>query len=91
MAEYPYCGPWPKVRLACLERDGYRCTIQGRRCIGRASHADHVIPWSEGGAPYDLDNLRAACAPCNLGRQQARLAAQAKLNRQAAAAPSRDW
>ena len=91
MAEYPYCGPWPTIRLQVLERDEHTCRIQGPRCTTRATHVDHIIPWSEGGAPYDPDNLRAACTACNTGRQQARLAAMAKLNQQTNPEPSRAW
>lgn len=79
------------MRPLVLERDGYRCRIGGSKCKGRATHVDHVIPWAEGGAPFDPRNLRAACHPCNVGRGAARQAAMAKLNRQSAPAPSRDW
>ena len=26
---------------------------------------DHIVPIAEGGEPYDVTNLRAACGPCN--------------------------
>ena len=91
MADYPYNGPWAKVSEAVQARDGYRCQIGGPRCVGRSTTADHIIPWSEGHDPYDKTNLRAACRPCNSGRSQARLAAQARLNRQQPTTPSRDW
>jgi len=91
MADYPYNGPWPAIRLEVLDRDGWRCQIRGPKCKGRATDADHRIPWREYGDPYDKTNLRAACKPCNSGRTQARLAAQARLNRQPATTPSRNW
>jgi len=63
-----YSGPWKKVRLGVLERDGYLCQIRGPKCTINANHVDHIIPASQGGAWFDTDNLRAACAKCNLGR-----------------------
>lgn len=63
-----YGWPWPKVRKAVLERDGYVCQIKGPRCTQVATQGDHIIPILQGGAPYDMDNLRAACKNCNLDR-----------------------
>ena len=92
MADWPYCDPrWKQVRLKVLARDNHTCQIRGPRCTSRATQADHVIPIEEGGPPFDEANLRAACRPCNAGRGQARLAAAAKLNRQTASTPSREW
>lgn len=28
-------------------------------------HADHIIPWSKGGAPYDIDNIQVLCRKHN--------------------------
>ena len=91
MADYPYNGPWPQVRLRILERDNHECQIRGDRCEGTATDVDHIIPWNEGGAPYDDANLRAACKKCNRGRGSARTAAMAKLNRTTPPEPSRNW
>lgn len=92
MADWPYGTPeWRQVRPQVLARDEHRCQIRGPRCATTATEVDHTIPLDEGGAPFDLTNLRAACKPCNRGRGQARLAAAAKLNRQVAPAPSREW
>lgn len=60
-----YRGRWPTVRKAILERDQYQCQIQGPRCTGLANTVDHIIPVQKGGAWWDPDNLRAACAKCN--------------------------
>ena len=63
-----YNANWRQVRLAVLERDGWRCQIAGERCMGVAREADHIVPWRQGGALYDLANLRAACKRCNASR-----------------------
>ena len=55
---------WKKVRRAAIERDGYRCRACGR-AAGRFE-VDHIDPLSEGGAPYDLENLQTLCRPCHL-------------------------
>lgn len=91
MADYPYCWPWPLITAQVQERDGHRCQIKGPKCLGGSSCADHIIPPGEGGAAFDPANARAACQPCNQGRVQARLAAMARLNRQPASTPSRQW
>lgn len=91
MADWPYCWPWPKVSRAVLERDGYVCQINGPKCTKVATEADHIVPPDEGGAPFDADNARASCAPCNRARGASRMHAMAKLNRQANPTPSRNW
>jgi len=50
-----------------LRRDNYECQIRGLRCIGTATVVDHILPRSKGGSELP-ENLRAACAPCNLER-----------------------
>ena len=66
---------WGRIRLAVLERDGWRCTRCG--CVltpgtGSAT-VDHIIPRANGGT-HALDNLRAMCNHCNSrrGARQAR-------------------
>lgn len=91
MADWPYTWPWPVIRLQVLERDGYECQIRDEGCTGRATEADHIQSWREGGAPFDLANLRAACKPCNSARGGRRAQALARANRTRASGPSRDW
>lgn len=59
---------WQNARRAVLERDGYECQIRLPGCAGFATEADHVVSWRDGGAWYDLENLRAACKRCNSSR-----------------------
>jgi len=57
---------WRRVRLEILTRDSYVCQIHlPGVCSLRASMVDHIVPIAEGGEPYDVTNLRAACGPCN--------------------------
>ena len=53
---------WQTIRQLVLIRDNYVCHLCGH---AGATTADHVIPVALGGAPYDLANLKAACASCN--------------------------
>ena len=71
-AASPYGRAWPKVRLAVLARDGWRCRIESPVCTGRATEVDHIVRLADGGDWWDPANLRAACQPCNLWREQHR-------------------
>lgn len=56
---------WDTVRSRALERDGGRCTVSrllGGTCSAGPLHAHHIVPRSEGGDPYDLDNVGTTCA-----------------------------
>ena len=39
-----YGGPWPRLRLEVLNRDGWRCQVRGERCQGVASVVDYIVP-----------------------------------------------
>lgn len=52
---------WSALRQKVLERDGYICTYG---CGREATQVDHVVPKANGGTD-DMDNLVAACQPCN--------------------------
>ena len=53
--------PWRQLRQQVLDRDEHKCVY----CGADATHVDHVMPVSKGGA-YELSNLRASCASCNM-------------------------
>lgn len=58
------------LRYRVLKRDRFRCVLCGRSPAhdpGCELHVDHVVPFSKGGKTT-IDNLRAACAACNLGK-----------------------
>ena len=52
-------------RLVVLRRDRFRCQLRLSGCAGLAAEADHIVPVSRGGAPYDPDNGQAVCASCH--------------------------
>ena len=57
-------------RRTIFARAGDRCehtSLLGRRCKARPTHADHVHPWSRGGATT-LANAQALCARHNLAK-----------------------
>jgi 5-methylcytosine-specific restriction endonuclease McrA len=96
MASKPwYGGPWRRVRLAILERDGYRCMIRSKGCKGRADCVDHIIPvdpsGSGGGAWWEPSNLRASCSVCNRARVITSLARERRTDSGPAPGPSRRW
>lgn len=68
MAKPQYAGPWQRLRRIVLERDGGVCQIKGPNCTGTATDVDHIRSVEQGGAWFDVDNLRAACRRCNIGR-----------------------
>lgn len=74
---------WRRIRRLVLERDGYRCKVpgdDGRPCDAYASHVDHVVRRRDGGTDAPA-NLRAACQPCNLKREQRQQPVDARPSR----------
>ena len=55
------------VRFKVLRRDGFTCVYCGRKPPEVRLQVDHVKPRSKGGSDA-LQNLRAACVDCNLGK-----------------------
>ncbi|MGC4940954.1 HNH endonuclease [Kribbella sp. DT2] len=53
------------VRPVVLERDGFRCQINGPGCTGRATHVDHKLGK---GVSEDLTDMQAACEHCNTSK-----------------------
>lgn len=56
---------WRILKNKILSRDGHLCRLQLPCCTVVATTVDHRIPVAQGGAPYDHDNLQAACKACN--------------------------
>lgn len=53
-------------RTQIINRDNRTCHICGKTNLTNAEiHLDHVIPLAAGG-PHTADNLKVACAPCNI-------------------------
>lgn len=61
---------WRTVRPRILKRDRYVCQVR-LVCQGDpATEVDHITPVRDGGAPYAVSNLRAACSACNQARNR---------------------
>ena len=53
---------WDAARRAAIERAGHRC----EGCsLARRLEVHHVRELRHGGAPYDVQNLRALCVSCH--------------------------
>jgi 5-methylcytosine-specific restriction enzyme A len=63
---------WRVARTAVLRRDG-ACVECGAT---KNLSVDHVVPVAEGGASFDIANLRTLCLPCH-GRRDGRRAGRA--------------
>ena len=62
-----YCSKAHRCwRQAVLTRDAWACRSCGRICSGfREAHADHILPVSQGGERYDIDNGQTLCCSCH--------------------------
>jgi 5-methylcytosine-specific restriction enzyme A len=82
-----YGATWRKeIRPAVLLRDNYECQVKLPRCTKVGTCVDHIVPPDEGGAWYDMANLRASCRSCNAARARGGVNASRRVRR-----PSREW
>ena len=58
---------WKRVRFEVLKRDNFTCQYCGRKPPEIKLQVDHIIPVSRGGKDV-MENLRAACWDCNIGK-----------------------
>ena len=79
----PNPARWRRLRVAILDRDGWRCTNPECGRAGRLE-VDHIQPLEKGGAMYDPANLQTLCRTCHI----AKTAAQ---NRKPAPADVQEW
>lgn len=55
-----------KWRQLVLTRDAWACRACGRICANhKEAHADHIVPVSQGGARFDLENGQTLCHSCH--------------------------
>ena len=59
---------WGKIRALVMARDARRCQLRIEGvCTIVAEEVDHILPRGLGGGD-NLENLRAVCKRCHLGR-----------------------
>lgn len=68
----PRSGVSIRRRWEVLERDNHRCVYCGSTPNEARIVVDHVVPVSDGGSD-EMDNLVAACVPCNAGKTNRKL------------------
>lgn len=69
-------------RPAVLQRDGYRCQIEGPNCTRAATEVDHIRNYKSGGG-HHMSNLQAVCGPCHRAKTAKESAiARARLRKQ---------
>lgn len=56
-----------KDRITMYHKQGGLCALCGKPFDIKEMHADHIIPWSRGGAT-DLNNGQMLCTQCNLSK-----------------------
>jgi len=56
-----------KLRFQVLRRDRFACRYCGAKAGDAKLHIDHRVPVKHGGKTV-IENLYAACQPCNLGK-----------------------
>lgn len=59
---------WAKFRIGILLRDGYQC----RRCGRMADEVHHIVPVSQGGDEFDLENCESLCVSCHIDAHRRR-------------------
>ena len=74
---------WQVARAQVIARDRGICQMCG---LAGGDSVDHIVPWREGGAWYDLENLRLVHRRCNSSRVS-RPQRAGKADRR----PSREW
>lgn len=70
-----------RIRFEVFKRDAFTCQYCGQKAPDVVLQVDHIEPKSKGG-PNDLLNLITACAACNLGKSDRRLADDTAVSKQ---------
>ena len=67
-------------RAEIIERDEATCHVCGKKCEPDEIHLDHVVALANGGT-HDPENIKVACAPCNLSKNSRPLEVHLKRTR----------
>lgn len=63
---------WLRARKAAIIRAAGRCQIQLPGCTIVATQGDHIVSLEDGGLPFALSNVQAACRHCNVAKENNR-------------------
>lgn len=63
MEQMTRSGKWKRTREKAIQRDNGQCQECG---FDGNLHVHHITPLSEGGEPFDLENLLTLCQTCHL-------------------------
>lgn len=56
---------WRRVRLIQLAKEPLCRACKSMGVITSGVVADHIVPISQGGERFDMDNLQSLCTPCH--------------------------
>ena len=76
LQSFSEAAAWRGFRDQVLSHDGFRCVYCG--AAGVPLELDHIVPKSRGGT-HSLENLTAACKPCNSSKGAKSLAEWCKV------------
>lgn len=63
---FNYHSPaWRRLRQVVLDKDPLCVECKKKGTLTPSSVADHIRPISEGGDPWDLENLQGLCEICH--------------------------
>ena len=60
-----YDRRWDRVSKIRLSREPLCRSCGKQGLVVAATESDHIMPLSQGGAKYDLDNTQSLCKPCH--------------------------
>ena len=56
---------WERLRRAILSKEPLCRQCKRDGVNEKATEVDHIVPLSQGGRPYHVDNLQPLCKPCH--------------------------
>ena len=73
---------WWKLRLRILRREPLCRMCKANGIVTAAAELDHIIPISQGGSPFDEDNLQPLCRECHQAKTSSEYMNHANVDEQ---------